>query len=153
MFGLVLAMNNIYFYSLYVFGLVLFVVGLFLPPIPSFCIVMSAIGLVSILTYVLFLWKLASKLQKFKFTLSVIVLVAIYQLAWLRIGFLETQLYWSNGTESLLFLYYMTICPLRTLPQIFPHEGVNMIFYSIARPVLAGFGCDAISVKKSNRSK
>lgn len=153
LFGLVLAMNNIYFYSLYVFGLVLFVVGLFLPPTPSFCFVMPAIGLLSILTYVLFLVKVASKLQKLKWTLSVFGIVAIYHLAWLLVGLLETQLHWSNGPESILFFYYMSISPLRILPKISPHEGVNMILYSIAIPVLAGFGCDAISVKKSNRSK
>ena len=143
--------NKIYFYSLYVFGLVLFVVGLFLPPIPSFCFVMSAIGLVSILTYVLFLWKLASKLQKFKFTLSVFVLVAIYHLAWLLVGLLETQLHWSNGPESILFFYYMSISPLRILPQIFPHEGVNMILYSIVILVLAGLCCDIVNVKNLRR--
>ncbi len=137
-------MNNIYFYSLYVFGLVLFVVGLFLPPIPSFYFVVPAICIVSILTCVLFLEKVASKQKKFKFTLSAFVFVAIYHLAWLLIGFLETQLHWSNGTESLLFLYYMTISPLRTLPQIFPHEGVNMIFYSIAIPVSIAFFADGI---------
>ena len=146
-------MNKIYFYSLYVFGLVLFVVGLLLPPILSFCFVVPAICIVSILTCVLFLEKVASKLQKFKFTLSALVFVAIYHLAWLLIGFLETQLHWSNGPESILFFYYMSISPLRILPKISPHEGVNMILYSIAIPVLAGFGCDAISVKKSNRSK
>ena len=146
-------MNKIYFYSLYIFGLVLFVVGLFLPPIPSFCFVMSAIGLVSILTYVLFLWKLASKLEKFKFTLSVFVLVAIYHLAWLLIGFLETQLHWSNGPESILFFYYMSISPLRILPQIFPHEGVNMILYSIVIPVFIAFCCDALNAKILKKEK
>ena len=145
--------NKIYFYSLDVFGLVLFVVGLFLPPIPSACFVVPAICIVSILTYVLFLVKVASKLQKLKFTLSAFVFVAIYHLAWLLIGFLETQLHWSNGTESLLFLYYMTISPLRILPQIFPHEGVNMIFYSIAIPVLVGLCCDIVNVKKPKKEK
>ena len=144
-------MNNIYFYSLYVFGLVLFVVGLFLPPILSFCFIVPAICIVSILTCVLFLEKVASKQKKFKFTLSAFVFVAIYHLAWLLIGFLETRLHWSNGTESLLFLYYMTISPLRTLPQISSHEGVNLILYSIAIPVLVGLCCDIVNVKNLRR--
>ena len=144
-------MNKIYFYSLYVFGLVLFVVGLFLPPIPSFCFVVPAICIVSILTCALFLEKVASKQKKLKFTLSAFVFVAIYHLAWLLIGFLETQLHWSNGTESLLFLYYMTISPLRTLPQISSHEGVNLILYSIAIPVLVGLCCDIVNVKNLRR--
>ena len=143
--------NKIYFYSLYVFGLVLFVVGLFLPPIPSFCFVVPAICIVSILTCALFLEKVASKQKKLKFTLSAFVFVAIYHLAWLLIGFLETQLHWSNGTESLLFLYYMTISPLRTLPQISSHEGVNLILYSIAIPVLVGLCCDIVNVKNLRR--
>lgn len=151
----VIVMNKIYFYSLYVFGLVLFVVGLFLPPIPSFCFVMSAIGLVSILTYVLFLWKLASKLQKFKFTLSVFGLVAIYHLVWLLVGLLETQLHWSNGLESILFFYYMSISPLRILPQISPYEGVNMILYSIAIPVSIALCVEGVVLlfKKLNSKK
>lgn len=135
-------MNKIYFYSLYVFGLILFVVGLFLPPTPSACFVVPAICIVSILTYVLFLVKVASKLKHFKFTLSVFVLVATYHLAWLLVGFLETQLHWPNGPESILFFYYMSISPLRILPKISPHEGVNMILYSIAIPVLVGLCCD-----------
>jgi len=145
--------NKIYFYSLYLFGLVLFVVGLFLPPTPSFCFVMPAIGLLSILTCVLFLEKVASKQKKFKFTLSAFVFVAIYHLAWLLIGFLETRLHWSNGSESILFFYYMTISPLRTLPQIFPHEGVNMILYSIVIPVFIAFCCDALNAKILKKEK
>lgn len=148
-------MNNIYFYSLYVFGLVLFVVGLFLPLIPSFCFVMPAIGLLSILTYVLFLVKVASKLKHLKFTLSVFVLVAIYHLAWLLVGLLETQLHWSNGPESILFFYYMSISPLRILPKISPHEGVNMILYSIAIPVFIALCVEGVVLlfKKLNSKK
>ena len=148
-------MNNIYFYSLYVFGLVLFAVGLFLPLIPSFCFVMPAIGLLSILTYVLFLVKVASKLKHLKFTLSVFVLVAIYHLAWLLVGLLETQLHWSNGPESILFFYYMSISPLRILPKISPHEGVNMILYSIAIPVFIALCVEGVVLlfKKLNSKK
>jgi hypothetical protein len=148
-------MNNIYFYSLYVFGLVLFVVGLFLPPTPSACFVVPAICIVSILTYVLFLVKVASKLKHFKFTLSVFVLVAIYHLAWLLVGLLETQLHWSNGPESILFFYYMSVSLLRILPQISLHEGVNMILYSIAIPVSIALCVDGVVLlfKKLNSKK
>ena len=147
--------NNIYFYSLYVFGLVLFVVGLFLSPIPSFYFVVPAICIVSILTCVLFLEKVASKQKKFKFTLSAFVFVAIYHLAWLLVGLLETQLHWSNGPESILFFYYMSISPLRILPQISPHEGVNMILYSIAIPVSIALCVEGVVLlfKKLNSKK
>ena len=135
-------MNKIFFYSLYAFSAILFIVGLFLPPTPSFCFVLPAIGLVSVLTSFLLLEKVVPRLKYFKWMLYFFVLVTIYHLAWLLVGFLEISLHWSNGTESLLFFYYMTMVPLRILPQIFSHEGVNMIFYSIVIPVLVGLCCD-----------
>ncbi len=135
-------MNKIYFYSLYAFSALLFVIGLFLPPTPSFCFVMPAIELVSVLTCFILLENVVPRLKYLKWTLYLFVVVAVYHLAWLLVGFLEIPLHWSNGTESLLFFYYMTMVPLRILPQIFPQEGVNMIFYSIAIPVLAGLWCD-----------
>lgn len=144
-------MNKIFFYSLYAFSAILFIVGLFLPPTPSFCFVLPAIGLVSVLTSFLLLEKVVPKLKYFKWTLYLFVLVTIYHLAWLLVGFLEIPLHWSNGTESLLFFYYMTMVPLRILPQIFSHEGVNMIFYSIVIPVLVGLCCDGYFLGRSKK--
>ena len=144
-------MNKIFFYSLYAFSAILFIVGLFLPPTPSFCFVLPAIGLVSVLTSFLLLEKVVPRLKYFKWTLYLFVLVTIYHLAWLLVSFLEIPLHWSNGTESLLFFYYMTMVPLRILPQIFSHEGVNMIFYSIVIPVLVGLCCDGYFLGRSNK--
>lgn len=144
-------MNKIFFYSLYAFSAILFIVGLFLPPTPSFCFVLPAIGLVSVLTSFLLLEKVVPRLKYFKWTLYLFVLVTIYHLAWLLVSFLEIPLHWSNGTESLLFFYYMTMVPLRILPQIFSHEGVNMIFYSIVIPVLVGLCCDGYFLGRSKK--
>lgn len=144
-------MNIIFFYSLYAFSAILFIVGLFLPPTPSFCFVLPAIGLVSVLTSFLLLEKVVPRLKYFKWTLYSFVLVTIYHLAWLLVSFLEIPLHWSNGTESLLFFYYMTMVPLRILPQIFSHEGVNMIFYSIVIPVLVGLCCDGYFLGRSKK--
>ena len=144
-------MNKIFFYSLYAFSAILFIVGLFLPPTPSFCFVLPAIGLVSVLTSFLLLEKVVPRLKYFKWTLYLFVLVTIYHLAWLLVSFLEIPLHWSNGTESLLFFYYMTMVPLRILPQIFSHEGVNMIFYSIVIPVLVGLCCDRYFLSRSKK--
>ena len=144
-------MNKIFFYSLYAFSAILFIVGLFLPPTPSFCFILPAIGLVSVLTNFLLLEKVVPRLKYFKWTLYLFVLVTIYHLAWLLVSFLEIPLHWSNGTESLLFFYYMTMVPLRILPQIFSHEGVNMIFYSIVIPVLVGLCCDGYFLGRSKK--
>ena len=144
-------MNKIFFYSLYAFSAILFIVGLFLPPTPSFCFVLPAIGLVSVLTSFLLLEKVVPRLKYFKWTLYLFVLVTIYHLAWLLVSFLEIPLHWSNGTESLLFFYYMTMVPLRILPQIFSHEGVNMIFYSIVIPVLVRLCCDVYFLGRSKK--
>ena len=144
-------MNKIFFYSLYAFSAILFIVGLFLPPTPSFCFVLPAIGLVAVLTSFLLLEKVVPRLKYFKWTLYLFVLVTIYHLAWLLVSFLEIPLHWSNGTESLLFFYYMTMVPLRILPQIFSHEGVNMIFYSIVIPVLVGLCCDGYFLGRSKK--
>lgn len=139
--------NKIYIYSLYVLGLVLFIVGLFLPsdPMhPSFAVVGLAYLLLLVLLFCTFLEKVICRVKKFRCTLTTLFIVVGYHLSWLLYAFLERVLHWSNGTETLLFLYYMTISPLRTLPQISPHEGVNMIFYSIAIPASIAIFADGI---------
>lgn len=138
-------MYKIFIYSLYIFSVILFIVGLFLPsdPMhPSFVVVGPAYLLLLILLFYTFLEKVVCRVKKFRCTLMTFFIVVGYHLSWLLYAFLERVLHWSNGTETLLFLYYMTMFPLSIFPQISPHEGVNMIFYSVTIPVSVALCAD-----------
>ena len=86
-------------------------------------------------------------LRNFKFSLLAVSVISLYHIMWHIYGFLEHFFHWGNGTETLLFVYYMTIyCfkPEFPLPNIFSSEGYNMIFYSFVFFAILGFCCDGI---------
>ena len=83
-------------------------------------------------------------LNRFKFTLFIFCMTSLYHLIWFAIGFWEKKILLSNGTETILFIYYMTIIPFKLFPKITNSEGINLILYSFCIPLFCGLLCDIL---------